>query len=158
MALYCAAADVPVGTVDMTTTSFSTTLVHGASASLMVAQRPPGYHSRPHIHPCEQLNLLRSGRLHVFCAGEAYVLDPGDVLRIPPDAVHWSWNRGHEPCVLIEVHAPGLQSDPLTRDFAMGLFADGETGEPTDAPTNVFVDLPAGEVERIEALEARHVA
>ena len=153
MALYRSAADVPVGTVDMKNTSFSTSLVYGRSASLMVAERPAGYHSRPHTHPCEQLNLLQAGELHVYCEERAYVLRPGDVLRIPPDAVHWSWNRAEEPCVLVEIHSPGLQSDPLIADVAVPLFAEDEDAEPAGQPVNVFVEMSPEEIARIEALE-----
>jgi mannose-6-phosphate isomerase-like protein (cupin superfamily) len=153
MALSRKASGVPVGTVDMGTTSFSTTLIHGTSASLMVAERPAGYHSRPHVHDCEQLNLLQDGELHVYCDGRVYHLRPGDVLRIPPNAVHWSWNRGDAPCTLIEVHAPGLQSDPEVAPIAVGLFDEGEDPEPAGRPVNADVALGADEIARIEALD-----
>lgn len=152
MALYCAAADIQVGTFDMDTTAFTSTLVYGARASLMVAERPAGYHSGPHTHDCEQLNLLQSGELCVYFGERAVLLRPGDVLRIPPNVVHWSWNRGHGPCVLVEVHAPGLQDDPQTQDFAVGLFDGGEDGPAVGGPVNVFVDLPAGQIAGVEAL------
>jgi|tagenome__1003787_1003787.scaffolds.fasta_scaffold20952239_2 mannose-6-phosphate isomerase-like protein (cupin superfamily) len=156
--LFLPAELVPTGKVDMATSTFSTSLVHGTSASLMLAERPGGYHSAPHTHPCEQLNLLQRGQLDVFCEGRAYHLEPGDVLRIPPDAVHWSWNRGQEPCVLVEVHAPGLQHDPLIADFAVGLFDEDEHAISAGRPINVFVDLPPEEVARIEALQPQTIA
>jgi mannose-6-phosphate isomerase-like protein (cupin superfamily) len=154
VALYRASAEIPVATFDMQTASFTTSLIHGSSASLMLAERPAGYHSRPHVHDCEQINLLQAGELHVFCDTRAFLLRPGDALRIPPNAVHWSWNRGESPCVLFEVHAPGLQDDPQTRSFAVSLFDDGEDEETSGRPTNVFVDLPSEEIDRIEALTA----
>ncbi|WCB96494.1 hypothetical protein DSM104299_05253 [Baekduia alba] len=151
MSLYRSAAELPVGTVDMGTTAFTTTLVHGHEASLMVAERPGGYHSRPHTHDCEQLNLLQSGELHVYCDERAYLLHPGDVLRIPAGAIHWSWNRADEPCVLIEVHAPGLQGDPGIAPIAVALFDEAEVATGGGA-VNVDVELPAEFVARVEAL------
>lgn len=152
MALYRTSAEIPAAPFDMETASFTTSLVHGRQASLMLAERPPGYHSRPHRHDCEQLNLLQRGVLHVYCAARAFVLRPGDALRIPPNAVHWSWNRADSSCVLIEVHAPGLQDDPQTRSFAVALFDEGEDEEPAGRPANVFVDLDPEDIRRIEAL------
>jgi mannose-6-phosphate isomerase-like protein (cupin superfamily) len=153
MSLFRRAADIPVGTVDMGTTAFTTTLVHGNEASLMVAERPAGYHSRPHTHDCEQLNLLQAGELHVYVGERAYLLQPGDVLRIPAAAVHWSWNRADVPCVLIEVHAPGLQGDPDIAPIAVGLFDAGEAAVPGHV-CNTDVSLPAEAVERVEAAGA----
>lgn len=155
MSLFRSATEVPVGTVEMGTSSFTTTLVHGMSASLMVAERPSDYHSRPHKHACEQLNLLQSGELHVYCDERAYVLRPGDVLRIPADAVHWSWNRADEPCVLIEVHAPGLQHDPKIEPFALGLFDADERPPRRAGPVNVDVEVVPDAVRRLEAQTPR---
>jgi hypothetical protein len=45
--LFRRAAEMPVGTVDMGTSAFTTTLVHGTAARLMVAGRPAGYRSQP---------------------------------------------------------------------------------------------------------------
>jgi mannose-6-phosphate isomerase-like protein (cupin superfamily) len=152
MSLSRKAHEIPVGTVDMGTTSFSTSLVHGVAASLMVATRPGGYHSQPHTHDCEQLNLLQDGELHVYCDGKAYFLQPGDMLRIPAGAVHWSWNRSELPCTLLEVHAPGLQDDPEIAPIALGLFDADEERRVAGSPVNENVALSAAEVARIEAL------
>ena len=151
MPLYAQADDVPVGTVDMKTTSFSTQLIHGLQASLMLAERPPGYHSAPHRHDCEQLNLMHSGELHIYTTESAYRLRAGDVLRIPANIVHWSWNRSEEPCTLIEVHAPGIQDDPLFAGVAVGLFAEGEAS-PAAGPHNEFVDVDRSVVDKVESM------
>jgi hypothetical protein len=42
LSLFHSATEMPVGTVDMGTSAFTTTPVHGAAASLMVAERPQG--------------------------------------------------------------------------------------------------------------------
>lgn len=123
----------------MGNTVFSTKAVYGNASSLMVATRPPGYHSRPHVHDSEQLNLLQSGRLWVMIEETAVLLKAGDFLRIPANARHWSWNRFDEPCVLVEVHTPGLQDDPLIKSFALGLFDEEEPRAYLGSPVNQFL-------------------
>src|SRR6478736_4156536 len=102
VSVHARAVDVPAQVADMGNTQFVTTAVYGNAASIMVAERPAGYHSRPHIHPCEQLNLLRSGELWVFIESRSYHLLEGDYLRIPAGLIHWSWNKSDQPCTLIE--------------------------------------------------------
>lgn len=152
MSLYAKAEGVPLGTMDMGNTAFSTKIIYGMHSSLMIAERPGGYHSKPHTHDCEQLNYLQSGQLHVFTEDAAYVLEVGDVLRIKPNVVHWSWNKAEEPCVLIEVHSPGMQDDPTLASFAVGLFAEDEDPSVSGSPTNKFVHPSSVDVERIESL------
>lgn len=128
----------------MGTTSFKTKAVYGNSASLMIATRPAGYHSRPHRHACEQLNLLRAGEVWVFIEERAFLLKAGDFLRIPAGAVHWAWNKSGAPCEMVEVHSPGLQHDPTVSEFAVGLFDEQETPEPQGTPVNELLPADAG--------------
>jgi quercetin dioxygenase-like cupin family protein len=133
--------------------SFSTQAVHGARSSLMVATRPPGYHSNPHIHDCEQLNLLTAGEVWIFVEDQAYHVQQGDFIRIPANAVHWAWNKSSEPCSLIEVHAPGLQNDPSISSLSVGLFAPDESYDDFDGPVTTFLppdrDFDQAAVERL---------
>jgi mannose-6-phosphate isomerase-like protein (cupin superfamily) len=130
---------VPERTADMGNTAFTTKAVFGNSSSLMIATRPAGYHSLPHVHDSEQLNLLQSGELWVFVEDRAIHLEAGDFLRIPAAARHWSWNRADEPCTLVEVHTPGLQADPLIAEFAVGLHDPEETPKFLGEPVNEFL-------------------
>jgi len=141
MSIHVRAADLPEDTARVGDTSFSTRAVYGNESSLMVATRPAGYHSRPHFHDCEQLNLVQSGAIWVFVGDRAFHVRTGDALRIPTGAVHWAWNRGDEPCTMVEVHAPGMQADPTVAGFATALFDDGEAPATTGSPVNTF--LPA---------------
>ena len=140
MGLLAKAADVANKTVDMQTTTMATKLVYGTQGSLMVATRPAGYHSRPHHHDCEQLNYLQDGELWIFIEHDAFLLRPGDFMRIPPGKIHWSWNKGTGSCTLIEVHCPGLQDDPLLGDSAVPLFSADEPASTTGSPRNEFID------------------
>ncbi|MCF6473790.1 cupin domain-containing protein [Nonomuraea sp. MG754425] len=149
MTLHVSGTEVREQLADMGTTSFVTKAVYGDAASLMIATRPPGYHSKPHTHDCEQLNWLRAGQVWIFIENRAFRLETGDFLRIPAGAVHWAWNRSDEPCTMVEVHAPGLQRDPTLAAHAVGLYDDGETPRPVAEPVTTFVDFDAAEVEKL---------
>lgn len=152
MGLFAASADVQIGLMDMGDAAFRTRIIYGMNSSLMIAERPPGYHSRPHRHDCEQLNILERGELYIYTTEAAYLLRPGDTLRIKPNLIHWSWNRADVDCVLIEVHTPGIHNDPKLAEFATALLDTGE--EPTtDGPTNIFPSFPTEEIARIEAMK-----
>lgn len=121
---------------DMT---LATKAVYGDHSSLMIATRPPGYHSRPHTHESEQLNWLHLGEVWIFVEEQAFQLRSGDFMRVPAGAVHWAWNKSAEPCVMIEVHSPGMQHDPMVREVAVGLYDDHEIPAPRAQPSNRFL-------------------
>ncbi|WP_344889342.1 cupin domain-containing protein [Nonomuraea antimicrobica] len=149
MSLHVSGAAVREQLADMGTTSFVTKAVFGNAASLMIATRPSGYHSKPHTHDCEQLNWLQTGQVWVFVENRAFRLEAGDFLRIPAGVVHWAWNKSERPCTMVEVHAPGLQRDRTLAAHAVGLFDDGERPQPTAEPTTTFVDFDAEAVEKL---------
>jgi len=101
-------------------------IAYGKDASLMVATREPGYHSKPHLHDCEQLNYVLAGELYVFIDDTGFLVREGDVFRVPRNATHWSWVQGATPCVLLEVHAPALIGDPGITDTAVALIDESE--------------------------------
>ena len=101
-------------------------IAYGKDASLIVATREPGYHSKPHLHDCEQLNYVLAGELYVFIDDTGFLAREGDVFRVPRNATHWSWAQGRAPCVLLEVHAPALIGDPGITDTAVALLEAGE--------------------------------
>lgn len=124
--LFAAADQIKEEVVEMKVSGgeLRTKQVLGQNSSMMVASRSGGYHSEPHAHDCEQLNYVQRGEIWVFVEKTAYHLRAGDFLRIPPDAVHWAWNRSTDACELIEMHTPGLALDGID---APRLVADGET-------------------------------
>ncbi|XVQ87773.1 cupin domain-containing protein [Microbispora siamensis] len=139
MAVHVSGDDVYEEIADIGDTSFRTKAVYGNSASFMIATRPPGYHSKPHRHACEQLNWLQAGEVWVFVEDRAFHMRAGDFLRIPAGALHWGWNKSEAPCTIIEVHSPGLQNDPTIKNFAVGLFDEDEVPAPLDGPVNEFL-------------------
>ena len=73
-------------------------MAYGNDSSIMIATRPPGFHSKPHYHDSEQLNYVADGEMWIFIDKEGFPLKKGDFFRIPRNAVHWSWNRSDKPC------------------------------------------------------------
>ena len=106
--------------------SIGAKIAYGTDASIMVATRQPGYHSKPHRHDSEQLNYVLEGELYIFVDDTGFLARKGDVFRIPRNAMHWSWVQGSTPCMLLEVHAPALTGDPGVIDTATALLDDSE--------------------------------
>jgi len=124
-------------------------IAYGKDASMMVATRQPGYHSKPHRHSAEQLNFVMEGELYVFVDEDGFLARKGDVFRIPSDAIHWSWVQGTTACVLLEMHAPALVGDPGVIDTAVALLRRDETFPLGSAVESRWpTDIDQGIVER----------
>ncbi|MEC7761281.1 MAG: cupin domain-containing protein [Pseudomonadota bacterium] len=115
-------------------------IAYGKDVSLMIAVRQPGYHSKPHKHIAEQLNYFLAGEAYVFIDGEVVHGKKGDVIRIPSNAIHWSWIQGTEPCEILEVHTPSLIGDPGVLDHAVSLLTEEEKAEGFSSCGNEFLD------------------
>lgn len=124
--------------------------VAGDYADLMVAERKPGYHSVPHVHASEQLNVVLEGEVWIFVEDEGYLLQKGDFLRVPKDALHWAWNKSSSSSILVEAHSPPLQNDPLMMGAAVELYRSDEQPAPIAKPRNLFLDLDAHEIDITE--------
>lgn len=64
----------------------------------------PGAILPEHSHPHEQWTTVLAGRLELNVAGVVQVLEPGQVLYIPPHAVHSG--RALSACQVIDVFHP----------------------------------------------------
>ena len=140
MPLFARGQDVPDAAVAMQVSGgqLSTKQIVGLDSSLMIARRSPGYHSKPHVHESEQLNYVLSGEIYIFTEDQAFHLQEGDFLRIPPNVVHWAWNRSDRDCELIESHAPPLEI--LPREQATVLLGESEDAAHIRWRPNIFVD------------------
>ena len=140
MSLKASRDAVPHRQVTLETgTTFETTFVSGQFANLMVAHRPPGYHSRPHVHDAEQLNYVAEGEVWFFVGDRGWHLQRGDFFRVPRGAVRWMWNRTEGPLVLIEAHSPSMAEDPLFASFAVRLLEEDEDPRLSEAGINRMV-------------------
>jgi mannose-6-phosphate isomerase-like protein (cupin superfamily) len=128
--LMIALNDVPdtvlVSATHLAGGSIGAKIVYGKDASMIVATRQPGYHSKPHLHDAEQLNYVLAGELYAFVDHDGFLAKEGDCFRVPRNAMHWSWVQGTTPCVLLEMHAPPLIGDPGVTDTAVALIDGGE--------------------------------
>ena len=128
--------------------------VYGNEMSLMLASRPPGYHSFPHSHDAEQLNYCLDGEIWIFVNEEGHLLKKGDFHRVPRGAIHWAWNRSDRDVTLLEAHTPPLISfpeNPAREQHFVGLFADGERTAVMARVANTFRDEYADHQKRVEA-------
>ena len=90
-------------------------VAYGQSASVILATREAGYHSKPHRHEAEQINYILEGEAWVFIEDTGFHVGKGDLLRIPKGCVHWAWVTGTSKASVLEVHTP-----PLTADYSSG--------------------------------------
>jgi quercetin dioxygenase-like cupin family protein len=132
-------------------------IAYGRDASLLIATRQPGYHSKPHLHDAEQLNYVLDGELLVFVESTGFLAKKGDVFRIPRNAIHWSWVQGDSPCVLLEAHSPPLVGDPGVTDTAVALmsFAERETVTGIASQWPADFDRDAAEREMLRSDDRR---
>lgn len=141
----------PVTKADIFSGELLTQRVYGNYAQMLYARRSPNYHSRPHVHDCEQLNWVAEGEIWMFVEEEGYLLQTGDFMRVPRNLVHWAWNRADVDCVLIETHAPPNVKNEAIRETAFGLYRADEKPALVDPSESFFLrdrDEFAGEVER----------
>jgi len=151
MGLFIKGQDLVSEEVDMKDVSFYSTMVYGKNASLMQSSRPGGYHSKPHYHDCEQINLCLEGELYFYTDKQAYKLRKGDIFRIPANVIHWAHNKGSVPCVQVSVHAPSFQSSFKN---AIGLFDENEEAGDALALENLYVDPSTIDILGVESQKA----
>lgn len=122
-------------------------VVYGPDASVIIASRDAGYHSKPHRHSSEQINYLLTGEAWVFIEEDGYLMKAGDLLRIPGNKVHWAWVKGDMSVSVVEVHTP-----PLTADYEAGrvslLLTDEEEARVEHTSNQWVQDFDWSAVER----------
>lgn len=151
MAIFVQAKDLQTSRTDMKVDSFTSKMVYGKHVSIMESVREPGYHSRPHYHTNEQYNICLEGELYFYTDKQAYKMKPGDIIRLPPNTVHWAQNRGEVPCRQLAIHSPTFENCCQT---AVGLF---DENEPVPAPNgieNLYGDFDPEMIRRMESMPA----
>jgi len=119
---------------------------YGNESSLMVAVRPPGYHTRPHMHVSEQINHVLDGEIWFFVEQQGYHCKKGDFQRIPANRVHWAWNRSNANATVVESHSPPLVGGEI-REGAAALFDENESPQLRGPGDNKFVAYDSEKVE-----------
>lgn len=149
MALIGRRDDLPSNSVGAEGARLDQFTVYGNSHSLMYAERQEGYHSTPHSHDAEQMNLCIEGKIWIFYDDgtkidgvdrQAVLMEPGDFSRVPASTVHWALVE-EGPCKLIESHAPPYIGDERVagpeRENVVGLYDDAEEPAPEGASWNI---------------------
>ncbi len=130
-------------------------LVCGQDSALAISLRHGGYHASPHIHDYEQINFIQEGEMWFFVHDKGYHVKKGDFLRIPRNAIHWSWVKTEEPCLCYEVFCP---PPPKKKKGPQGhdLFDEGEEIKVQPSIGVYFVDLQfhGMDINEIEAKPA----
>ncbi|HVG82875.1 MAG TPA: cupin domain-containing protein [Vicinamibacterales bacterium] len=79
-------------------------LVHTGRVTHSWVELDEGASFPEHHHPHEQIISVLDGTLDIIVNGEAYVLAPGQVFVIPPDAPHQG--RARTTCRVLDAFAP----------------------------------------------------
>jgi quercetin dioxygenase-like cupin family protein len=120
---------------------------YGNECSLMIASRPPGYHSKPHRHASDQIIYVLEGEHWFFVENQGFHCKKGDFVRIPANGIQWDWNRSDAESVVVETHSPPMIGGP-SGDGAIPLFDEGEKPQVQRVGVNVYVDHDFEAVER----------
>ena len=151
MPLHVKSEDVPERKVVLTSEQgqgyMTTRQGYGNESSLMIAVRPPGYHTKPHAHVSEQINYVLVGEIWFFVEDQGFHCKKGDFQRIPATKVHWAWNRSDGNTVVAESHSPPLVGGEII-EGAAALFDEGEQPRLRTPGENKFVPYDSERVER----------
>jgi len=139
---------IPVPQAGGDTGNVETQGVLGQSGWFVVATRPAGYHSSPHVHDAEKFNYALKGERWFSINDEAFLMKPGEFSRVLPNAVHWQWNSSDEPCTFIEEQIPPV-GRPTRRAH---LAAESEIFSDEVAAPAFYVDP---EVYNVAAIESK---
>ncbi len=151
MSLHAKDENVPRRKVILTTEQGEGSMIvkqaFGNESSLMVAVRPPGYHTKPHMHASEQINHVLDGEIWFFVEDRGYFCKKGDFHRIPANKVHWAWNKSSADTMVVESHSPPLVGGEIIHGAA-ALFAEDEKPQLRGPGENQFVDYDQAAVEK----------
>ncbi len=151
MALHIKSADVPqrkrVQSGDTGEGSMVVKKAYGNECSMMIADRAPGYHTKPHAHESEQLNYVLDGEIWFFVEDKGFHCKKGDFQRIPANKIHWAWNRSNSSANVAEAHAPALIGGRAS-EGAVPLYDDGEAQAIRGPGENKFIPFDAEAVEK----------
>jgi quercetin dioxygenase-like cupin family protein len=120
---------------------------YGNECNLMIAERAPGYHTKPHAHEAEQINYILEGEIWFFVEEQGYHCKKGDFQRIPANKPHWAWNHSDKKALVVEAHAPALIGG-RSGEKAVALFAEGETPNIKGPAVNNFIPYDSVSVEK----------
>jgi quercetin dioxygenase-like cupin family protein len=114
-------------------------IAYSPEISLLIGKLPPGYKSRPHVEDSEQISYLTEGSLWVFVEGKGYQMEAGDFIRVPPMAVHWTWNSGERPASFYAFNTLPNVGNAKVRAAAGELLAQHEKIDAAALPSSTWL-------------------
>jgi len=78
----------------------------GDDVLLVMNWLEPGMKVNPHSHPFEQLVYIVKGTALFHIGEEVVTAGPGDIIRIPPDVMHYAEPVGTETVLNLDVFSP----------------------------------------------------
>lgn len=82
--------------------------VKGSNLSLNFVTFPPNSGFPSHVHPEEQISIVREGEMEITIGEESRIVRPGDVIIFPPHVPHAGRTFDHM-CRLIDIFSPPRQ-------------------------------------------------
>jgi quercetin dioxygenase-like cupin family protein len=79
--------------------------VFAQNLSLNFVTFPPGSGFPSHVHPEEQVSIVREGTMEITIGDSKRMVRPGDVIVFPPDVPH-AGETFDEGCRLIDIFSP----------------------------------------------------
>ena len=78
----------------------------GDDVLLVMNWLEPGMDTRPHSHPFEQVVYIVEGQVRFHVGDETFDAEPGSLIRIPPDVMHYAEPLGDKPALNLDVFSP----------------------------------------------------
>ncbi len=78
--------------------------VHGSRVTIAQFKLLKGSVVKPHSHPHEQVSIVVNGRAKFVVGDETYIVNPGDVVHIPPNVMHGV--EAVEDSLIVDVYSP----------------------------------------------------
>ena len=79
--------------------------IFAENVSLNFVTFPPASGFPTHVHPEEQISIVREGEMEFTVGDETQLVKPGDVIHMPPNVPH-SGRTFDAACRLIDIFAP----------------------------------------------------
>ncbi len=106
-------------------------VVNGERITAGLVEKKQGSGSQPHRHPkLEQFNYIIQGKFKSMVEGEHQVMEPGDMVHIPPNALHQMVAIGEGPNIYFM--AKDAVNDP--DNWIYGVADDKELDKPWFEP------------------------
>ena len=96
--------------------------VKGERIQVLLYHKEKGSGSRPHRHPNEQFIYILKGKVKAEVEGQKKIASPGEVIHIPPDALHSMVATTDEDLVYL-----------VAKDTSFGIHGIPEDGQKTGA-------------------------